>query len=62
MVYWGLGRHISTLSPQQIMEYAKWSCLFLVPGVLSTAIARISVAILLVSMFSESIFLILPQL
>ena len=51
MVYWGLGRHITTLSPKQIMGYAKWSCLFEIPGVLSTSIARTSVAILLWRLF-----------
>ena len=51
MIYWGLGRHSSTLSLVQIAEYVKWSCLFEIPGVLSTSIARISIAILLWRLF-----------
>ena len=51
MVHWGLGRHISTLSPEQLVGFLKWSCLSQIPGVLSTSLARISVAILLWRLF-----------
>ena len=51
MVYWGLGRHMDTLPIDQRIEYAKWSYIFEVPCVLSTSIARTSIAILLWRLF-----------
>ena len=45
-----------TLSLQQMVEYRKWSVLFELPGVLSTSLARVSIAILLLRLFGVKVW------
>jgi len=47
--YWGLGRHIYYLSPDQITNVVKYIILMIAPGVLAVALGRISFCLFLLS-------------
>ncbi|KAI2603719.1 hypothetical protein GGR54DRAFT_622476 [Hypoxylon sp. NC1633] len=54
---WGMGKHDRDLTFNQLMDVLKWTWIQTVPGILSSVIARISIAILLVRIFGTKTWL-----
>ncbi len=56
-VHSGFGRRMISLAPEQIVNAVKWSLVSQVPTVLALQIARISIAIFLLRIFSKRVWL-----
>ncbi|KAI0173478.1 hypothetical protein GGR52DRAFT_543196 [Hypoxylon sp. FL1284] len=54
---WGMGKHDRDLTFDQLINVLKWTWIQTVPGILSSVIARVSIAILLVRIFGTKTWL-----
>ena len=52
-MHWGVGKHITDLSKEQVIQAVKYDWYSQAPATLATCVARISIAILLLRLFGS---------